>query len=1463
MDVPAKPRIRIFVSSPGDVREERMAAERVLKRLRDQYASEAIIEPYFWEDQPIGATKHFQEGIEMASEFDVVVCILWRKLGTRLPAQFRREDGTEYESGTVYEFEDAFERYRRLGWPELLVYRKTAHPPMTATSPDEAEEFAKQWRNLETFWSTWFHDEEGRSKRAQRRFERVREFEDLLSIHIQNYVERRMQDAGRREAVWKNESPFRGLNVFEPQHWPIFFGREADTHRVVQKLKAQSENGRAFVLITGPSGCGKSSLARAGVLPHLLDSQNNTEFGSWCHAILRPGAPQQPGGDPFDALAEALVGENALPELARYDRLADLMRSAPAQIPVLVQGEVQKAAQAKKENGAAGLLLVVDQLEELFTQDFSEETLQKFSVALASLSKSHGTWIVATLRSDYYARLAAVPELAELKEGSGQHDLIAPTKGEIGQMIRRPAFAAGLQFETRRDTGESLDDRLREDASRNPAGLPLLEFALQQLYEKAKAAHSDLLSFANYEEIGGIEGAIARQANETFAKVSPQARGALPRLFRGLVSVSAEADAPTRRRALRADIASELATNELADAFVESRLLSAGEASGLATLELTHEALLAHWAPLTDWLRAEEALLRARARLESAAARWTAANRAADLLLPSGTPLEEAEQVCAARLLSGPSAREADEFVRFSRSAALRRQRVKLIAAVSLVALALLASLGAIWANQERSRAVDAEGKANTQTQLANTRFERAVKAESEAKKQTELAEKLAAEAEVERNKAVAAADDARTARDEAQKLAASEKTAKEDAQNLVYLSRIRLAEREWLAGNIRQVKEVLESCDPTRRGWEWKYQYGLLNTQRDQLNTDWPATCLSRSRDGRVIAAGTEMGGVAVWIKMKDKNFLRIPSDLRMGEISAPLNKRLLIGSVAVSPNGEYIAAAGRDVLPTNRNARVMVWRVAQPNPVLSISVECQSLAFSADSHTLIVGSSESSLRDKKAKIDFWNIAGSKKLGSIDSEFEIDSIALSVDGKTLAAADVTGKVTLWKVDTREQELTVQASGHATALTFSPDGKLLAVGMLSGLIDLWRLDVLRGSDATQRSVITLTGHAAKVTAIAFDPDGELLASSAFDHMVKVWSVESKQEVRTFRGHEGLVTGVVFTPDGNEILSVGDDSRLKFWNAHEDQDARSYLGHFAAVSPDGKLVATIWRDETDGKKHAVWLWNTESGEKVRVLDPIEEHAYEVAFDLEGQRIAAAHGKGVTVWNVADGKRLIDVDTKRTVVSQIRFSPARDRLIGIVGGSSLDHVPYQLRIWDAETGQTIINVGVGDKQIGSLDVSIDGRLIAVATEQVLVIDARTGQLVKKFIGSLSAGAAFHPDGKHLVIGGGLPGSYGTVAVYDLDTSEKTFELPELAEPVPAVGFTPDGKMLVLGSNDGSVRLIDLKTNQEILRLQHAPEHSLMNHLAFSSDGRVLVTCNGNYFFGGYTRVWRGDEPKQKSP
>jgi hypothetical protein len=301
------------------------------------------------------------------------------------------------------------------------------------------------------------------------------------------------------------------------------------------------------------------------------------------------------------------------------------------------------------------LALVIDQLEELFTTGLSLEVQQKFVAAVVGLVRSGRVFALATLRSDFYPRYQEFQDLIELAKPSGKFDLQPPTPYELGNMIRLPAEAAGLHFEQKPETGQPLDQALRDAASATPESLPLLEHVLSLLYDKQQGRGDDLLRWADYIELGELKGALAKHAEAVFNTLQPHEQRAFPLVMRHLVTLGqGEEEVPSRRTVPYRDfVGSEAADQKkkagakgFVDLFIEKRLLVADtDPQGEVTVCVAHEALLREWQRVNDWLKKNREFLRMRDRLDAAERQWKLKERHRDYLLPAGLPLAEAEEL--------------------------------------------------------------------------------------------------------------------------------------------------------------------------------------------------------------------------------------------------------------------------------------------------------------------------------------------------------------------------------------------------------------------------------------------------------------------------------------------------------------------------------------------------------------------------------------------------------------------------------------------------------------------------------------------------------------------------------------------------------------------------------------------------------------------------------------------------
>jgi len=716
----------IFISSPGDVGLEREIARRVIERSNGRLGGRINIQAYLWEHEPMLASRgDFQQNIREPAEFDLVLCILWSRLGSRLhPGKHQRSDGSQYASGTEYEFESAMAAAKAKGNPDLLIYRRNGRPEVEIEPESLYQERLDQWRSLNGFCERWFKDPEtGTFAAAFNQYNDLAAFERSFEETLKKLVEARLLAAGETHTTssvrerWWSGSPYRGLLAFEMEHEPIFYGRTRAKDEVIGALRARAmEEKLPFVLIYGASGAGKSSLMRAGVMPLLIKPGVIEGVDLWRHFWVRPATASKEE-DLCAVLTRSLAG--ALPEILGADRdiavLSARVREQPENLATYVELGLEKAAdQAKREQEwprlpVMRLAMGLDQMEEIFTltQKFGDEDRQKFFRAVAGLVKSGRVFAVATLRSDFYAKCEGIPALMELQQGRGSYRLGVPDPVELAQMISYPAEAAGVEFEEHPEKGR-LEVRILREAEGEPGALPLIEFALEQLYKRGSS--DGLLTHAEYEEIGGVHKAVARTAEEAFESLRDFEKESLGKVLRGLVSLSEEDGlVPVRQTALREELTQQAGAEALIDRFVESRLLvSDRQHDGRVTITLAHEKLLEVWPEVKRRLNADIDFYQMRQRLRRSMRQWKEQKETSDYLLAVGRPLAEGRELLKLHGsdLTADEPRYIGESITAAEAAEKRRKKIRQRVMAGLSLLTLFAILGGTAAIRARAAAL-------------------------------------------------------------------------------------------------------------------------------------------------------------------------------------------------------------------------------------------------------------------------------------------------------------------------------------------------------------------------------------------------------------------------------------------------------------------------------------------------------------------------------------------------------------------------------------------------------------------------------------------------------------------------------------------------------------------------------------------------------------------------------------
>src|SRR5271166_2034289 len=1060
--------IRVFVSSTGDVQKERHVAERVMRAIAaefnlpvsDSYSifqrlaeengepekvepktepdnhSPLVLCPYFLEHQRLQLDAGYQGVMPNTAEFDLVICILWSRLGSLLAPTLRMQDGSAPASGTDCEIGWALDHAgKNKGVPPLRVYRNCSKPTPPLEPKEEREAFLRQWDSVQEFFARWEANSKGDFAGAFNKYCNLQEFEELFRGHFRDFLlvqvdqEASQKLLNRKVRRWKS-SPFRGLNVFDFEHAPIFHGRTRAIGRVLEALEAQVRAQRPFVLVVGASGSGKSSLVRAGVLPLLTQPETIEGVGLWRWAVTRPGAGGS-GGDCFDALAAALLEPSALPALQDLEspnavrdlggelrehsdsvalRVRDALDHAAREWKIqrchsleekerqlrssgrLDEADVARRQRERFELPKARFALVIDQLEELFTGGFSLEVRRKYISALAGLVRSGRVFVLATLRTDFYASYQEFPDLIELTEPSGKFDLRPPTSSEIGNMIRLPAEAAGLHFEQDLETGQRLDQALRDAASATPESLPLLEHVLSLLYDQQSTRADDLLRWSDYRELGELKGALAMHAEAVFSTLSVKEQRAFPLVMRHLVTLGqGEEEVPNRRTVPYRDFVASGETGQdqkaggkgLVDLFIEKRLLVADtDSQGEVTVSVAHEALLREWQRVKEWLAKNREFLRMRDRLDSCLKLWVSRGKQRDDLLEPGLHLAEGEKLVKD---FGPSlSREQTHYIyasiaeRNRRKKAQARIRYAVMAAISV--LAIVAAFQ--WLRAERQRQSVAQAL------------------KSEAQITTKLQEQLRQASWASFNQ----------------------------------------AERQFVSGEWREGIALLARAikfDPQNQVASERFFQELIVHRENAMRL--PIT--SYKHQDQVVAAAFSPDGARILTASLDKTAKLW--DASSGKLIASFNHQDEVKDAAFSPDGTRILTASVD-----KTAKL--WDAASAKLIASFEHqdEVNTAAFSPDGARILTAS-----KDKTAKL--WDASSGKLIGSFAHEDGVNHAAFSPDGTRIltASRDKTAKV--W--DAASDKLIASFAHQDVVIdaAFSPDGTRILTASADKTAKLW------------------------------------------------------------------------------------------------------------------------------------------------------------------------------------------------------------------------------------------------------------------------------------------------------------------------------------------------------------------------------------------------------------------------
>jgi WD40 repeat protein len=1024
--------------------------------------------------------------------------------------------------------------------------------------------------------------------------------------------------------------PFKGLASFDVVDAPYFFGRE----RLVAELVARLV-GAPLLGVVGPSGSGKSSVMRAGLLPALA-SGVLPGSDTWTQALIRPGE------HPLRALNEAMTGT----------------------------GDAER------------VVLAVDQFEETFTTCEDEVERAAFIAELARMAgevESHSVVVIA-LRADYYGRCAAYPELAG--QLASNHVLVrSMQRDELRRAIKLPAQRVGLRVDP------ELAEALVADVKDEPGALPLLSTALLELWQRRDGRR---LRYTVYEQTGGVDGAVARLAEDAFGELDDEqqviARGILMRL----AGEGAAGGVERRRVAL-----TELETDRNEDVarivalLTDRRLLTASS----GTIELAHEALMREWPRLRDWIDADREGLRIHRNLNAAAREWEGLGRD-DGALYRGARLTEAIEWAEAqqpRLNETERAfLEASEVAR-QRDRVTRRRRIALAfgsLVVMLVAISVVAA-GSISHNREARR----------QRDIAASR---------------DLAARAAGLVDFEPGLSRLIA------------LAAYKRYPTEQAE-----SAVRQATFDDRATAILPAGGHVSMTTPSADGRfvataqdndsvrVWDLRHRRVSST---INVHGPATAAGFSPDGTKIATADTDGEVAV-ADVNGKN-ASVLLTIKRGTADHPTYPT----SVEFSSNASRLVVAAGDGTVRLINLRDRTSRVLGRHPG-----RVRRARFNKGA-TKVVSAGAHGL----TKI--WTVASGASVSLIGGDAGVRDASFSPDGRRVATASVDGYLRIWDVASGNEVLQVKVvPQYLLSVRYNRDGRQLVMAAEDGVVRVY--------DAREALLLQeLKGSVGYVSDAAFVAGGAIVSGGE----AKVLQIWAPVETMALRGD--AMPSPSFSTDPRYVIWGDALGYVHRWNIDTGRDRRlpdraaSNAAALVQQSADGSRLVTAPAG-SEGPVHGeIRLYDAKRNRLLRSAPSNTAQPYAITIDRSGRRVALA-GRGPLIRVQADdGSGRIALRGHKGDVYGLAFSPDAKHL----ASASADGTARIFTLGTAKLKRTLRH----PDPVMSVAYSADGkRLLTGGADAIIRIWPVKGGAPTVLYGHRGAinSAVFNPHGNRVVSAG----------------------------------------------------------------------------------------------------------------
>jgi WD40 repeat protein len=1163
---------------------------------------------------------------------------------------------------------------------------------------------------------------------------------------------------GEREEVFvptpDGVCPYKGLRFFNVEDAPYFYGREALTQKLIERVQVGKGN---FLAVLGVSGSGKSSVLRAGLIYQLQQERRLPGTEQWKIRIFTPGE------QPLVSLATAFLDE----EVTDIERARQLKEAEEA----IAQGATG-LARLIRASKSPRTILIVDQFEEVFTVCQSQVERQQFISSLLDALKQTGDklCLIFAMRDDFFGKCAAYRELADLIQANLV--MVTPMNAqELRQAIIEPAKKLGRKVEENlidailKDLGVEVEQQTREP---EPGMLPLLSYTLEQLWQRQTL---NWLKLDSYNQLGRVQRTLENLAERAYKELSVEEQQVADQIFIRLTQLG-EGTPDTRKQFPQGDLVAQPQSASLVEQVIQklaqTKLIVTSEQrkgqEKVAVVDVAHESLIRYWSRLRELLDNNREAIRTERKIQTAAEEWREKGKSKDYLL-TGLRLGEAEKFLQEEADIVPLSSLAQEFIEESRKERERiqaerdRQRRRTI--ITLTSFSVVASILALAAGMGWWRTVIAEKNAQL---IARSQSSEALFASN--KEFDALLESIRTGKQMKREFGINANTEMRVIG-----------ALRQAVYGVRERNRFEGYNQQFTRASFSSDGKIIAAASEDGSIKLWNIDGKEKTTINNRYNSrvkkgNYLVSSISFSPKSNTIAAASEEGSIKLW------NFDGV-------EIQDFKGKGKDTVLTSISPDSTTIATVNFDGLIQlfkRNNKELQSFR----HPLESASW-VSALNFSSDGNIIA-----SAALQPSSNVKIWSLKGKETI-TLKHDLVVSSLSFSPTYDMLASVEDLERVTLWSLDGKKLE-SFDDFG-VTGVTFSSDGgKIATFGSNTGGIKLWH-----AFNSRWEVEKILLGHSSNVTDANFSLDNKMIVSVSADKTVRIWNLKGIKQ-QNLKPVNVSLSDISFSPDGQTIATVTADNFIKLWSL--DGTPRKTISKKISYSskinfsPDGnKLVSS--------ERNSVQVWDIATGKNKTILK--QEIPRNKSNDF-GKASFSRDGKSIVVGREDGSIILLDIDgrNRKTLPgggSIVNFSPDGK----IIASASSDNT---VKLWNAD-GKELPPLAGGSYPITSLSFSPDGKTLVAGNQNGnIIIWSLTGRKFQILQGHTSAvsSLSFRPDG-HIFAsasGNGADEDNGAIKFWSIDGKEiKTFKTD--SSSVFSIQFSPDGKTLAV--HTGSVTMWNL--------------------------------------------------------